>query len=137
MLEGVQLSEAEIQDKADREALKVMFKFLEPNTAAELKDYKLKKSRDEVAIGQASNVNLHELFDIVGKLEKMRGYQLMTDKHLITVDHEVALFFTNLNEVPLDQDEIREVIHGTDGGNDMMVEMRGIISENELNFLMK
>ena len=123
MLEGVQLTEAEIQDKADREALKVMFKFLEPNTAAELKDYKLKKSRDEVAIGQASNVNLHELFDIVGKLEKMRGYQLMTDKHLITVDHEVALFFTNLNEVPLDQDEIREVLHGTDGGNDMMVEM--------------
>ena len=40
-----------------------MFKFLEPNTAAELKDYKLKKSWDEVAIGQASAENLHELFD--------------------------------------------------------------------------
>ena len=123
MLEGVQLTDAEIQDKADREALKVMFKFLEPNTAAELKDYKLKKSRDEVAIGQASAVNLHELFDVVGKLEKMRGYQLMTDKHLITIDHEVALFYTNLNEVPLDRDEIGEVMRDIGGGDDLMVEM--------------
>ena len=52
MLEGVQLSKADFQDKADQEALKVMFKFLKPNTTAELKNYKLKKSRDEVAIGR-------------------------------------------------------------------------------------
>ena len=52
MLEGVQLSKADFQDKVDQEALKVMFKFLKPNTTAELKNYKLKKSRDEVAIGR-------------------------------------------------------------------------------------
>ena len=40
-LEGVEMPMEELQEKADREAKKVLFQFLEKNTAAELKEYLL------------------------------------------------------------------------------------------------
>ena len=105
-LEGINLTDDEIMEKANREAKKVMFKFLEKNTAIELKEYITKKARDENAAGFAGRTNLQDLYHNVEKLERVRGYQLQTDKHLVTVDHEVSLFYLNLQEVELEQADL-------------------------------
>ena len=109
LLEGIAMTDDEIMEKADREAKKVMFKFLERNTALELKEYLTKKARDEVSIGFEARTNLQELYDNVEKLERVRGYQLQSDKHLVSVDHEVSLFFMNLQEVELDQSDLESM----------------------------
>ena len=108
-LEGVEMPAEELQEKADREAKKILFQFLERNTAAELKEYLLKKSRSEAAIGQPDRVNLNDAFKAAEDLERIPGYQLVADKHLMTVDHEVALFYTNLGDVNLEGGEVETV----------------------------
>ena len=121
-LEGVEMPMEELQEKADREAKKVLFQFLEKNTAAELKEYLLKKSRSETAIGQPDRVNLNDAFKAAEDLERIRGYQLVTDKHLMSVDHEVALFYTNLNDVDLERDEVEAVCKELDMASDAALE---------------
>ena len=121
-LEGIDMPADELQDKADREAKKVMFQFLEKNTAAELKDYLLKKSRTETAIGQPDRFNLNDALKSAEDLERIRGYQLMSDKHLLSVDHEVALFYTNLSDVDLERDEVESVCRELDMSSDMALE---------------
>ena len=108
-LEGLALSDDEVIEKANREGKKVMFRFLERNTAMELKDYITKKARDEVHSGFAQRTNLQDLFQNVDKLEKHKGFQLQSDKYLVTVDHEVSLFFVNLQEIELEQSDLDEL----------------------------
>ena len=108
-LEGLALTDAEVLEKASREAKKVMFRFLERNTALELKDYITKKARDEVNRGFAQQTNLQDLYQNVDNLEKNKGFQLQSDKYLVTVDHEVSLFFVNLQEVELEQADLDEL----------------------------
>ena len=123
VLEGIQMSDELITDKAEREAKKIIFKFVEKSTAQELKDYISKRTRDDASVGNTAKISLNELFSSVEKLEKMSHLRLQSDKQLLSVDHDVSLFYTNLSEIDLDLADVKAVERELDALPNSLVEM--------------
>ena len=123
VLEGIPMTDDVITDKAEREAKKIIFKFVEKPTAQELKDYISKRTRDDASVGSTAKITLNELFSSVEKLEKMSHLRLQSDKQLLSVDHDVSLFYTNLSEIDLDLADVRTVEKDLDAIPNSLVEM--------------
>ena len=117
------MSDELITDKAEREAKKIIFKFVEKSTAQELKDYISKRTRDDASVGNTAKISLNELFSSVEKLEKMSHLRLQSDKQLLSVDHDVSLFYTNLSEIDLDLADVKAVERELDALPNSLVEM--------------
>ena len=123
VLEGIPMAEDVITEKAEREAKKIICKFVEKNTAQEFKDYISKRTRDDASTGNTAKVSLNELLDAVEKLEKMPHLRLQSDKHLLSVEHELSLFHTNLADIDLELSDVRAVERDLDAVSNSLVEM--------------
>ena len=123
MLEGIQMAEEVVTEKAEREAKKIIFKFVEKNTSHELKDYISKRTRDDASTGNTAKISLNELLEVVEKLEKMPHLRLQSDKQLLSVEHEISLFYTNLADIELELSDIRAIEKDLDAVPNSLVEM--------------
>ena len=96
VLEGIQMAEDIITDKAKREAKKIICKFIEKTTAQELKDYISKRTRDDASVSNTGKISLAELLDAVEKLEKMPHLQ-----HFKATNSYCLLTTTYLYSIPI------------------------------------
>ena len=123
VLEGIPMTEDVISEKAEREAKKIICKFVEKNTAQEFKDYISKRTRDDASTGNTAKITLNELLDAVEKLEKMPHLRLQSDKQLLSVEHEISLFHVNLADIDLELSDIRAIERDLDATPNSLVEM--------------